>query len=487
MSELKNKAVNSIMWTSIRTIVGLVASPLLLILKGRFLTPTEFGVLSIINIFIAVIGVIENTGLNKAIIQKDSISKNEQSSLFIFQTMIGTILSLLMVLFSPLISQIFDMDSLRIYLPLMSLTLIFTAPILILSAFLEKELRFKELSIIEIARSIALLISTAVLFIFFDLGLLAVVLGQIVSSITGLILISLVTYFDHSFHFLFKFNFSEVLPFLKFGINVIGKELLTKLTNHFDEIIIGFFLSADILGYYYFAKNTISQLRAIVSGALSKVMYPLLSQVKNNIQQLTNFYIKITKYLGLIAFPIFIGMAVTAELFIPILFGEQWSNSVNIFIIISIASILNFVTTNLATSLLYSLNKPNKVLNIDLIVNGVYIFLLMFVSWLNIGIYSIVIVYTFYLITKPIILQFLASTQLSLSFRKYLLSFKTPVLSSLVMAFVVLLTQYLFSSIFNAIFVFLLSILVGGIIYLSTSIVLDKKTIVELKDIVLNR
>jgi len=487
MSDFKNKAVNSVMWTSIRTIVGLISSPLLLILKARYLTPTEFGVLSIINIFIAIIGIIENTGLNKAIIQKDNISKNEQSSLLIFQLIIGAILSFFMILFSPLISQIFEMDSLRIYLPIMSLTIIFSAPILILSAFLEKELRFKELSIIQIIRSIALLISTSILFIFLDFGLLAVVLGQVFSSITGLILISIVTYVDHSLHFKFMFNFSDVLPFLKFGINVIGKELLTQITNRFDEMIIGFFLSAEILGYYYFAKNTLSQLRGIVSGALSKVMYPLLSQIKSNKKQLINLYRKITEYLGLIAFPVFIGIALTAEIFIPILFGEQWLNSVYMFIAISIASIPNFVTTNLSTSLLYSVNKPTQVLSIDFIVNSVYIILLLIVSWLNLGIYSIVFVYIIYLLAKPVILQFVTNTHLNLTFKTYFLSFKTSILSSLVMIVAVLLIQNLLASTINELVIFLLSILVGVISYVGMILILDKTIIIELKNLVLNK
>ncbi|MDZ7835033.1 MAG: hypothetical protein U5K84_06520 [Alkalibacterium sp.] len=52
--------MHSIKWTTIKTVLNALAAPLLLIFKARYLTPTEFGVMAIINVFVSLISVLEN-------------------------------------------------------------------------------------------------------------------------------------------------------------------------------------------------------------------------------------------------------------------------------------------------------------------------------------------------------------------------------------------------------------------------------------------
>src|SRR5690625_2925566 len=145
MSDLKKRTVSIVMWSTIRTVVGLITSPLLLILKARYLSPAEYGVMSILNLFLALVTVIENTGINKAIIQRDNITENEKSSLLIFQLIVGIFLAMLLIILTPFISGILEINALKKFLPILSVTIVISAPILILSSFLEKEIRFKEL------------------------------------------------------------------------------------------------------------------------------------------------------------------------------------------------------------------------------------------------------------------------------------------------------------------------------------------------------
>jgi len=484
MSDLKKRTVSSVMWSTIRTVVGLITSPLLLILKARYLSPAEYGVMSILNLFLALVTVIENTGINKAIIQRDNITENEKSSLLIFQLIVGIFLAMLLIILTPFISGILEINALKKFLPILSVTIVISAPILILSSFLEKEIRFKELSLIQIIRSIALLISTAICFVVFDMGLLGVVLGQVISSIVGLVLIIIVAIDVKLISFKKNFKIAEVIPFLKFGISIAGKQVLFEITMRLDEMIIGYYFSAETLGYYYFAKNTIAQLRAVVSGAVSKVLFPLLSKFKTDTTQLKRLYHQITEYLGLIAFPLFIGLVSTSYLFIPLLFGKEWLASNIFFIIIAIASIPNFLITNLASSLLYTLDKPSLVFSIELVANGLYITLLLIVSITTNNLFLILGTYVLYLIFKPVVLQYYTNRYLNMSFNNYALNLRVPLISSLIMGIIIIVIQYTLRSLVSGYTLLILCIVTGIIVYIGVYLLLDKETIYDVVDLI---
>ena len=375
------------------------------------------------------------------------------------------------------------MSALTSLLPLLSIIVFLNGPIVLFTAFLEKDFYFKELSIIDMSRQIILFISTYV-FLFGGLGLRGVVIGQIVAITLKFILVLLVSYKKDYIHFNIHFNVHEIKPYIKFGLFIGGKQLMTQLTHHVDELIIGYFLSAEVLGLYFFAKNLLNRLRALITTAFSKVLLPLLSKVKNDLERLTRTYNAISRYVGVFAFPVFIGIALTADSFIPVLFGEEWLPSVEFFIILSIAYIPEMLTANLATSLLYSVNKPNLVLYLDIIANGIYIALLLLFSWLGLGIYTIVGLYAIYLIGKTTASQYLTQQHLHSTFKEYLGLFKYSLLATLVMGATVLALRYILLDLNSLLFKLIIYIVAGVTSYIITYVLIDKKTLKEIINLV---
>ncbi|GAB2479923.1 hypothetical protein GCM10008929_01980 [Alkalibacterium psychrotolerans] len=486
MSKLKKQAVSSIKWTTIKTVINSLAAPLLLIFKARYLSPTEFGVMAIINVFVSLISVLENFGVSTAIIQRDEISKNERSSLFVFQTAFSVVIGVLIILFSPIMSAFYDMEALISLLPILSLSVFFNAPVILFTAFLEKELHFKALSIIQIIRE-AVLVVTIVLFLILDFGLLGVVLGQVISVAVMAILVMIESYRVDLLHLYWHFRLSEIKPFIKFGVYIVAKQLMTQITHHIDELIIGYFLSAEILGLYHFAKNMLGKLRILITTSFAKVMFPVLSKVKNDLTRLTNAYNKISKYLGIFAFPIFIGIALTAHSFIPVLFGAEWLESADFFVILSLSYIPYILTANLATSLLYSVNKPNLVLYTDIIVNSVYIIILLSFSLIGLGIYYIVVLYAVYLVIKTMTLQYLTTMYLHSTFKSYLALFKNTVIASVMLIVVVLGIRLFSTGNVSNLVELIISVIGGGFAYLVTYLLIDKKTLVSMKNLALSK
>lgn len=486
MSKLKDQAINSVMWTTIRTILTSLCGPLLLLVKARYLTPAEFGVMAILNVVVGILNVLENFGFSQAVIQRDVVSKDERSSLFFFEIFFCLIVGGLLILLAPVAADFFDMPPLTRLFSLLSLVVFMNGPVLLFTAFLEKEFHFKELSIIQIIREVTVLIATF-LFLVFGFGLTGVVLGQIVAVGVMTVLILTVAFRYDLLHLKVHFRFREVKGFLKFGVFVSGKQMMTHLTHHIDEMIIGYFLSAEVLGLYHFAKNMLGRLRTLITTSFAKVLFPILSKVKNDPKRLTTAYNDISRYIGVFAFPVFIGIAITAHLFIPVFFGEQWVDSIPFFQILSITFIPYILTANLSTSLLYSVGKPNLVFYTDVIVNSGYVLLLVIISWLGWGIYPVVILYTVYIFVKTLTLQYLTSTHLHTTFRSYLALFKYIVVVSLLMIGAVLGIQYMLHWFTHDLIELIISIVSGVCVYFAGSYWLDKQTLLDIKQLVIRR
>ena len=487
MPSLKNQAVNGTKWTTARTILTAITGPILLIVKTRNLSPEEFGVMAIINIFIGIISVLENFGFNTAIIRKDEVTKDERSSLFILQIMISIFLASLLVISSPLIASLFNMPPLNDLLPVLSLSILFNSPVILFTAFLEKEFQFKAVSIIHMGRELVLLISTTILFQVLSQPLYAVVIGQILAVGFMAIGITIATFSFDLLHLRLHFKLDDIKPYFKFGIVVGFQKVVIQLTHNVDEMIIGFFLPESVLGYYHFAKNLLNKFRQLLTVSFSKVLLPVLSKVKYEKERLIRGYNQISSYIATVTLPIFTGIALTTNSFIPIFFDEEWLASSNFFIILAISYIPYIISDSIGTDLLYSINKPKLALAIDFVTNLAYILLLLLVSWLQIGLYPIVILYGLYMLVKSIVTQYYVYQQFNRSFLEYLKLFTGLIASTLIMVAVVLLAQNAVLNEMSVYVDFIVSVILGVISYVASVYLFEKKTFHDLVGMVANR
>ena len=237
----------------------------------------------------------------------------------------------------------------------------------------------------------------------------------------------------------------------------------------------------ETLGFYYFGKNLLFRLRNLISALFSKVIFPIFSKLQNNKKKLCVTYQKITKYIAIIVFPFFLGIALTAHLFVPLLFGEKWSGSIIVFQVLSIALIFAMLHANIASSLLYTFNKPNIAFNLEIVITLVYFFLL-FIFALK-GMIVILLLFSMKIIAMFLMFQYFANKQLSYNFFTYLFNLKNIYVSSFCMVSLIFIFQNYFFIFSTKIVQFGSSVICGAVIYIICLWVLEKETFLELKNL----
>lgn len=447
-------------------------------MKARFLSPGEFGYMAVILIIIGLCQLMESFGISQAIIQKDEISVRESSTLFYFNIFISFLIAAVLYLGSPAVAAFFSLPDLERYLPVVCIVVLVTGPSLLFQAFLEKNMFFKQLSLIAIARHLIVL-GTTFGFLLSGLGVMGVIYAQIMGAIAGTLFIVAVSVWCKAAVVSFYFNPAKLVPFLRFGIFVSAKQLLTFATHRLDEVVIGYFLAPEILGIYHFGKNMLERIRGLMTMSFAKVLFPVFSKLKSNPQQLTFAYQRISRYIAFGATPVFAGIAVTAHLFVPLIFGEQWIDSVIIFQVFSVSLILLVLTANVSTSLLYSVNKPDLVFYIDVITNSLY-FLSLFLFAYR-GMIAILIAYSCYVAYKTLTLQYYANRQLVDGFLSYFRELAMPAGSAFCMVAAVWFFQLISNQFVGGILQLSGSIIVGAVTYALMAWIFAKETIGQLR------
>ena len=105
---LKKRAISGVKWTTISTIVVVAVSMLKLSVLARFLDKSDFGLMALVNVVLAFMGLFMDMGLTSAILHKQNISKNEYSSLFWLNFGFSFFLYVIIILLSPTISSFYD-------------------------------------------------------------------------------------------------------------------------------------------------------------------------------------------------------------------------------------------------------------------------------------------------------------------------------------------------------------------------------------------
>jgi O-antigen/teichoic acid export membrane protein len=132
---------------------------------------------------------------------------------------------------------------------------------------------------------------------------------------------------------------SEVISYLSFGGFQIGERMVDYFNSNIDKIIIGRFLGTIALGYYNIAFNLLLYPIQLINPIFTKVYFPYFSKIQSNIDLLKEKYLELIKTITFITFPIFIMLIPLSPALIPILYGEQWSQSIIIIQLLAIAGL----------------------------------------------------------------------------------------------------------------------------------------------------
>lgn len=331
--DLKKGLVSGFLWSFVGQTGYLIIALITNIILARLLSPYEFGQVGIVMFFIIIAKVLTESGLSGALIRKNDATKEDYSTVFIFNLIISLFLFLVVIFSAGFVADFYKDNELRMILMVTSSILIINAFQITHNAKLVQDLKFKKKSIYSFV-SILIASVVGIILALKDFGVWSIVSVQILSA---LLLTILLWTFEGPVGKL-VFSKSSFKKLYKFGLNTTLASLINTIFENIYQLILAKYFSINQTGLFYQAKKLQEVPVEVIKSTTLGVVFSTLSKVQDNIEAFNNMYKRV-----IAVFTVAVGFICTliyfyAENIVLLFYGEQWIGAVFFMQLLIIAS-----------------------------------------------------------------------------------------------------------------------------------------------------
>lgn len=322
MSKLKKKVSKGLGWSSIQRFSTQFVHFIIGLILARLLSPTDYGLIGMLTIFMAISRTFIDSGFSASLIQKKNRDDIDYSTVFYFNLVIAVVLYLLLFFSAPLIARFYNQPSLIALTRMIGLTLIINSFGLIQSTKLIIKIDFKTQTK---ASTIATLISgiIGVICAYNGFGVWSLVIQSLLNGAVNVSILWIIT----KWYPKKVFSIERFKVLFRFGSKLLLSSLLDTTFKNIYLVVIGKIFSVSSLGFYTRAKHFTNYSSDNISGIIARVAFPILSEFQDDNLKLGNVYTKMIKMTALFIFPLMMGLAALAEPLIVMLLTKKWLGS----------------------------------------------------------------------------------------------------------------------------------------------------------------
>ncbi len=320
---LKKKAVHGVLWSGAENFSVQGIQFVVMIVMANLLDPSDYGILGMLAIFIAVSNSFVNSGFSQALIRKIDRTETDCSTVFYFNLAIAALFYLLLFFSAPLIARFYSTPLLVPVTRVISLSLIINAFTIVQRALFTARVDFRSQTIASIA-AVVLSGTTGIWLAYKGYGVWALVAQTLILGAVN----SLLLWILSRWHPRSVFSFESLRSMFSFGSKLLLSGLIDTIYNNVYTLVIGRKFSAADLGFYTRANNFAQFPSTNLTNVLQRVTYPVLCNIQNDPERLATAYRKLLRLSGYVIFPLMIGLAAVARPTILILIGQKWEPSI---------------------------------------------------------------------------------------------------------------------------------------------------------------
>ena len=320
---LKEKTISGFFWSAVDNFSNQGIQFIVGVILARLLGPREFGLIGMITIFIALSRTFINSGFSSALIQKKNCTQTDYSTVFYYNLAIGLVLFLLLYFSAGLISDFFGEPELKWLIRVLGIELILGSATLIQGTTIVKRIDFKlQAKIVVISGVLSGIIGIVMAYTGFG------VWSLVARSLSGTLFRSLFLWFWNRWCPSWVFSVKSFKELFGFGSKILASRLIDTAYNNIYYLIIGKYFSAQELGFYSRAQSFASLPSKNLNSIMSRVTYPVLSQMQDNDEFLREGYKRMIKNIMFISLILMAILAAVAEPMVISFIGEKWRTSI---------------------------------------------------------------------------------------------------------------------------------------------------------------
>jgi teichuronic acid exporter len=322
-SGLKSQVVESLQWSAATKFLGQLANWCITIIVIRLLVPGDYGLMAMANAILGFLAMVAEMGFGASLVQTMAYDRERVRQLFGAALLVNAAFGAVLFASAPLVAGFYQEPRLTAVIRVASLQFIINALAIVPDALLRRELRFKRLSVVEIASGVSGNLVTLLL-AFKGYGVWSLVMGALAGGLARAILLQ----FSVQDRLAPAFRFRGARPLASFGAGVTLTRVLSYFASQADIFIAGKLLGREIVGIYAVAVNLATLPMQRGQAVINDVAFSAFAKIQHDRNALAANLALAIRLTSLFAFPALWGVASVAPEVVRIALGEQWLDAI---------------------------------------------------------------------------------------------------------------------------------------------------------------
>jgi len=372
---LKQKTVRGASWSFVEQILTRGVNFVIGIILARLLSPTDYGLVGMLGIFLALSQLFIDGGLTSALIRTKNASDEDFSTVYIINLTLSLVFYFILFFSAPLVADFYGQPLLKPLMRAIALILIISPISSIHGTLLTIRVDFKTKSIISIAAAL-LSGATGIFCAYKGLGVWALVAQSLASAAVGTLLtLALVRWMPK-----LVFSKESFKRLFSYSSKLLAASIISTVYDNAYPMVIGKRFNAADVGQYTRAGQFPGVANNTITGALNRVAFPVLSQIQDDDRRLLSVYEKYIQLSCFLIFPVLLWLCGSARPLVSFLLTDKWLECVPLMQILCFSLLCNGITT-INLNLLYVKGRSDLVLRLEIIKKTIA-FVILFVSML---------------------------------------------------------------------------------------------------------
>lgn len=306
-----------------------------LVVMARLLTPTDYGLVGMLAIFIMIGELLADGGFSQAIIRLGKYSDDDVSTAFYFNMGIAIVLYAVMYVSAPFIAEFYGEPRLTNLARVLSVIILVNSSLMAHRAILTSRINFKTQAKANLAGALCSGV-VGVWMAYTGYGVWAII-GQ---QLTSHIITAIVYWILSPWRPKTRFAIESFRRLFAFGSRIMASDILEKFYNNIYLMSIGKGFSAYSLGCYTRADQLAAFPSTNVTWIIKRATLPAFCSLREDPERLMRAFSQHIRYYAFIIFPLMAGLSAIAIPCVELLLGTQWLYAAMLLRILAIAMML---------------------------------------------------------------------------------------------------------------------------------------------------
>lgn len=310
---------SAIFWRSGSQIVTQMLSWIVTLAVIRILDPADYGLFAMTQVMLNFMGFLNGYGLISALVQSETIDSHRLRQAFGIMLLLNGGLAAIQLGLAPLAADYYRQPLVADLLRVQALIYLSTPFISLPEVLMGRSLDFKKPALVNLIAGIVgsgVAIGGAIA----GWGVWTLVWAPI-----AMFWVKAIGYLVATRFFVWpSFDFRGTGPLLAYAFSLLGSQLFFLVQSQADVFIGGRVLEPHALGLYAEALFLTQIFVSKFIPPLNDVAFPAFSRMQADKSRVAASFCQAVKLLMLVACPLYLGMAATAEPLVATLFGQKW-------------------------------------------------------------------------------------------------------------------------------------------------------------------